>query len=273
MNRHTFQNRPLSNEEINAIAPSVFATQPWVAQSERYAFVPTSNIIDAMRSAGFLPYSVAQSRSRISGKQFFTKHIVRFRPENNTLTQVGDTAVEAVLVNSHDGTSQFEESLGAFRLACLNGMMVAEGIANIFKIRHTGNIIGDVIDATNNLLLEAPKVTETIKLWKTIDLKPVEALALAEEAHGLRFEEGAVAPTPDKLLQLRRREDSGTDLWSTFNRIQENTVQGGLRTYTNSASGGRRNRTRAVTGIAENNKLNRALWSLAAKMAEIKAGA
>src|SRR6266436_4765084 len=105
MNRRAFQNRPLSNEEINALAPSAFAVTPWYAQSERYAFVPTSNVIEGMRSAGFLPYNVAQSRSRVADKRFFTKHIIRFRPQDSSLTQVGDTAVEAVMVNSHDGTS------------------------------------------------------------------------------------------------------------------------------------------------------------------------
>src|SRR6266481_2780995 len=114
--------------------------KPWYAQSERYAFVPTSNIIEGMRSAGFLPYNAMQSRSRISDKQFFTKHILRFRPQDVSLAQVGDTTVEAVLINSHDGTSAYELSLGAFRLACLNGMMVAEGITEIVKIRHTGSI-------------------------------------------------------------------------------------------------------------------------------------
>ena len=269
MNRRTFQNRPLSNEELNQIVPSAFASQPWHAQSSRYAFVPTSAVIDGMRNAGFLPYNAIQSRSRIPGKSEFTKHLIRFRPAVNHLTQVGDTAVETVLTNSHDGTSMYELALGAFRLACLNGMMVSEGVSEIVKIRHTGNIIDNVIEATQNILLQAPKVSEAIQLWKTIDLKPSEARILAEEAHTLRFEDGAVAPDVDKLLQARRREDNATDLWTTFNRIQENTVTGGLRTYTN----GRRNRTRAVTGIAENSKLNRALWSLAAKMAEIKVGA
>jgi|SRR5579864_6721668 len=267
MNRRTFQNRPLSNEEINQIAPSAFATSPWYAQSERYAFVPTSNVIEGMRTAGFLPYNVAQSLSRIADKKFFTKHVIRFRPQDVSLAQVGDTTVEAVLINSHDGTSAYELSLGAFRLACLNGMMVAEGLTEIVRIRHTGNIIQNVIEATRNILLAAPKVTEAVKLWKTIDLNPSEARLLAEGAHSLRFEEGAVAPEPEKLLQPRRYADNGTDLWSTFNRIQENTVEGGLRTYSTT---GRRNRTRAVVGIAENTKLNRALWSLAAKMAELK---
>jgi hypothetical protein len=270
MNRRTFQNRPLSNEELNQIAPSAFATQPWYAQSERYSFVPTSNVIDGMREAGFQPYNAAQSLSRILDKKYFTKHIIRFRSNDANLTQVGDTAVEVVLVNSHDGTSRYELSLGAFRLACLNGLMVAEGLCEVIKIRHTGNIIQNVIDATRGILEAAPKVVESVKLWKTIDLRPSEARILAEEAHSLRFEEGAVAPEAEKLLQPRRSSDIGTDLWSTFNRIQENTVEGGLRTYT---PNGRRNRTRAVVGIAENTKLNRALWSLASKMAEIKVGA
>ena len=278
MNRRTFQNRPLSNEELNAIAPSAFAVQPWYAQSSRYAFVPTSQVIEGMREAGFFPYSAQQSLSRTSDKKFFTKHLIRFRPENVTLAQVGDTAVEAVLVNSHDGTSQYEISLGAFRLACLNGMMVAEGMAQIFKVRHTGNIIADVIEATQNVIAAAPKVVEQISQWKTIDLLPVEARILAEEAHSLRFDEGATAPAAEKLLQPRRSADNATDLWTTFNRIQENTINGGLRTIvpghidenTGRYLATRRNRTRAVTGIAESTKLNRALWSLAEKMAELK---
>ena len=271
MNRRTFQNRPLSNEEINNVAPSAFAMEPWVAQSQRYAFVPTSRVIDGMREAGFLPYNAAQSLSRTPGKQFFTKHIIRFRPENSALSQVGDTAVEAVLVNSHDGTSPYELSLGAFRLACLNGMMVSEGLADLVKIRHTGNIIESVIENTRRILDAAPLVANAISRWKTIDLKPSEARILAEEAHSLRFEDGANAPVAEKLLQPRRLADNGTDLWTTFNRIQENVITGGLRT-TNPVTF-RRNRTRPVVGIAENTKLNRALWSLAEKMAELKTGA
>jgi hypothetical protein len=280
MNRRTFQNRPLSNEELNQIAPSAFAVEPWVGQSSRYSFVPTSNIIDGMRLAGFNPYSAMQARSRTEGKKFFTKHVIRFRPENTTLAQVGDTAVEAVLVNSHDGTSRYELSLGAFRLACLNGMMVAEGVAEIVRIRHTGNIIQNVIEATNNILLAAPKVVDAITNWKQIELSRPEQLILAEEAHSLRFQEGSPAPEVEKLLTVRRREDNSNDLWSTFNRIQENVVSGGLRLPTTSARideetgryiAARRTRTRAVTGIGDNTKLNRSLWSLAEKMAALKA--
>jgi hypothetical protein len=282
MNRRTFQNKPLTDEELNELAPSAFAVEPWYAQSSRYTFVPTSQVIDGMRSAGFLPYAATQSISRTLDKKFFTKHLIRFRPQNVTLANIGDTAVEAILVNSHDGTSRYEISLGAFRLACLNGMMVAEGFAQIFKIRHTGNIIESVIEATQNVIEAAPRVVEQIGLWKTIDLKPSEARILAEEAHSLRFEDGAVAPQPEELLQARRSSDSGTDLWTIFNRIQENVVKGGIRLpkvearideETGRYIAARRPRTRGITGIAQSTQLNRALWSLAQKMAEIKTGA
>jgi len=59
-------------------------------------------------------------------------------------------------------------------------------------------------------------------------------------------------------------------VWTTFNRIQENVVRGGLH---GRSANGRRMSTREVTAIDGNVKLNRALWTLAERMAEIKAAA
>jgi len=276
-----YRNEPLSDEQINEAAPSAFATQPWVETSERYVFIPTSDIIAGMRNAGFLPYFATQSTSRIPGKKFFTKHMVRFRPVNPTeaITKVGDTFVESILINSHDRTSLFDMGLGAFRLTCLNGASVSEGLAENIRIRHTGDILSAVIDATTKLIAQAPKVVNAINTWKTINLRPEEALVLAEQAHSLRFDDSPVGAqiSADRLLVPRRREDNGTDLWSTFNRIQENAIRGGLKTF---RAGGRdendryvaprRGRTQPVAGISQNQALNKALWSLAEKMAELK---
>ncbi len=269
-------NEPLSNEQIQKIAPSVFAGQPHLSRSDRYAFVPTVEVIDGMRDAGFFPVSVSQSLSRIAGKELFTKHSLRFRSQDQQLTQVGDTAVEAVLVNSHDGTSCYEISLGAFRLACLNGMMVSEGLAESIKVRHSGNIIQRIVESTTKLIQMAPVVVDAIKTWKQILLSPAEQNVLAESALALRFED--VAPiTADKLLITHRTADASSDLWSVFNRVQENAVRGGLRYIAPASTDGegnyiasRRNRTREVKGIDQNTRLNRELWALAQKMADLK---
>jgi len=275
MNRNR-NNEPLSNEQIQKLAPSAFAGQPHESRSNRYTFIPTSDVIEGLRQAGFSPVSAMQSTSRIAGKEFFTKHMIRFRSPETNLTQVGDTTVEAILMNSHDGTSQYTIALGAFRLACLNGLIVSEGFAESIKVRHTGNIIERVIESTHSLIQMAPKVITAIREWKQILLSNDEQLLLAQAALDVRFEDNPPV-TADRLLVAHRNADVPNDLYTVFNRIQENVVRGGLRYETPSlpqGNGGysipRKNRTREVKGIDQNTRLNRALWTLAEEMAKLK---
>jgi hypothetical protein len=72
-----------------------------------------------------------------------------------------------------------------------------------------------------------------------------------------------------QLLAPRRTQDVGTDLWSTFNVIQENVVRGGLDASGPNANGQyRRHTTRAINGIDQDLKLNKALWILAQSWAD-----
>lgn len=272
--RNVREQRALTNDEIQALAPSAFAGQPYQKQSDRYAFVPTSAVIDGMRNAGFFPVLASQSISRIAEKRNFTKHMIRFRSSDSNVSLVGDSVLETVLINSHDGTSRYVLSMGVFRLVCLNGLMVADSLVASISIKHIGDIINQVIEGSTSILSNAGKVREAITQWGVIDLSAPEQKILAEEAHSLRFDGEstlAEAITPEKLLAPRRYQDNGSDLWSTFNRIQENAVRGGVRGHFYSPeTGSRRVRTREVKGIDANLKLNRALWSLAEKMAELK---
>ncbi|MBN3807442.1 DUF945 domain-containing protein, partial [Paraburkholderia sp. Ac-20336] len=81
----------------------------------------------------------------------------------------------------------------------------------------------------------------------------------------------AEAPAPiteNQLLAPRRFEDRRDDLWTVFNRVQENLTKGGLHGRSRT---GRAMSTRPITGIDENVKLNRALWMLAEAMRQMKA--
>lgn len=269
----------LSTEQLQHSVPSAFAAQPYHAQSARYAFIPTSAIIEEMRSAGFLPVMASQSRTRIEDKQGFTKHMIRFRPIRALQAQaiVGDSILEAVLINSHDGTSAYKLMCGVFRFVCSNGMVVADSLLESIHIRHMGNIIQQVIDGSSRILEAAPAVMGRIETWKQIDLAPMEQLLLAETAHSLRFpvdeEDSKPAPehnvTPEMLLSARRSDDNKPDLWHTFNRIQENALKGVHARVRNEYRIDRVT-SRAVKGIDGDVKLNRALWSLAEKMAQLK---
>lgn len=263
-------NEPLTNEQIQRLAPSAFAGQPYHEMSNRYAFVPTSVVIDGMRKAGFFPVAASQSIARVAEKKNFTKHMIRFRAADAKLQFVGDSVVELALVNSHDGSSLYEEMLGAFRLACSNGLIVSEGLVHSVKIKHIGDVVDSVIENSTKLVQAAPVIGETINRWRQIELSEPEQLIFADEARKLRFKDSPnllEAIQPVKLLQARRYDDHGNDLWHTFNRVQENAIEGGVK---GGIVNNRRTRSRAVRGIDQNIDLNKALWSLGERMAELK---
>ncbi|MEK1925051.1 MAG: hypothetical protein AAAB11_06335 [Rhizobium giardinii] len=59
----------------------------------------------------------------------------------------------------------------------------------------------------------------------------------------------------------RRQSDTGRDLWSTFNVIQENAVRGGLTAR--NAKTRRRSTIREIGGIDQSVKVNKGLWQMA----------
>jgi len=271
------QQEPLTMEEIAKRAPSALATRPYTEMSAKYAFVPTLGIIEGMMKAGFFPFSATQSLTRIADKQPFAKHLLRFRRLDAVQSlAVGDVISEICLLNSHDGACAFRLMAGLYRLACSNGLLVAEAEIMSIAIRHTGNVLQDVVSGSQRLTEDAGKALGTVKAWQQLQLTDGEAHAFAQSAHTLRFADGngnVTTPiTADQLLMPRRNEDMGRDLWKTFNRVQENALKGGLHAIKHDENGRRVRRvsTREIKGIDQGTQLNRALWQLAGKMAELK---
>jgi hypothetical protein len=276
---HSFTNRsqtPLTMDEIARRAPSALATRPYDAMSAKYAHIPTLGVIEAMIAAGFQPFSAVQSRTRVPGKGDFTKHMLRFRHSDIGPLVVGAVIPELILVNSHDGTTAYKLIAGLYRLICSNGMMVSDAEIDSINVRHTGNVVQDVLDGSHRLIADTQNSIGTVRNWTQLQLTDGEQHAFAESAHIVRFAdaEGKVTTpiTADQLLTSRRREDVGNDLWRTFNRVQENVIAGGLSAVQRDASGRRVRRisTRRINGINQDVRLNRALWELASKLAALK---
>ena len=112
--------------------------------------------------------------------------------------------------------------------------------------------------------------------WSQIKLDREEALAMAEAARMIRFGDAdGVLDTPitaAQLLTARRQDDARRDnVWTNFNVLQENVIRGGLQGVRFDANNRARNMsTRAINGIDQDVKLNKALWMLANRMAELK---
>lgn len=172
-------------------------------------------------------------------------------------------ANEIILLNSHDGTSSYQMIPGVFRFVCANGLVVGESMGDQ-KVRHSGShdVVDDVIEGAYEVLRQFERVDGQRDAMRSQILRPYEQMALAEAALTYRYDEtkGPAPITAAQLLTTHRIEDRSDDLWTTFNRVQENVIKGGLRGK-NMAN--RRTTTRAVNGIDQDVKLNRALWVLA----------
>ena len=271
---------PLSEAQMRAAAPSVFAEGKHASRSERYTYIPTIEVLRGLRKDGFEPFMVAQGASRIEGKAEFTKHMIRMRHHRDTSGQVQTKPEvnEIILINSHDGASSYQMLAGMLRFVCCNGLVVGEVVEDI-RIPHKGNIQGEVIEGAFRVLEQFEIVEAHTEAMKALPLEPREKIAFATAALALRFGEAAVeeggghrpAPvTVEQLIEARRPEDLGHSLWTTFQRVQENVMRGG---QPGRSVQGRRLHTRPVGSIDRGVTLNRALWMLAEEMRRIKAGA
>lgn len=259
--------RPLDDAAIRRLAPSVFAESPAADRSSRYSFIPTSSVIEALRKEGFYPVAAMESRARIEEKKGFTKHLVRLR-RHDGFTHVGEVLPEICLMNSHDGSTSYQISAGLFRLVCNNGLIVSDSEIETIRAKHSGNIVDDVIEGTYHVIERAPEVAGKVEQFQLVNLSEAQQAAFTRAALELRYDEGEAPIQPEQLNRPRRYEDRGGDLWRTFNRVQENIIQGGIRGK--NKSGGRMS-TRAVNSVGENVRLNKALWTLAEEMRRIMA--
>jgi hypothetical protein len=260
---------PLAEDDMRSAAPSIFATGKHQSRSDRYAYIPTIDVLRGLRKEGFEPFMVAQSRSRIAGKTEYTKHLIRMRHAG--LLSAKPEANEIILINSHDGASSYQMLAGVFRFVCCNGL-VCGSVANDIRIPHKGNVQDDVIEGAFRVLDDFEAIDASTDAMKSLTLDPDEERAFATAALMLRYGERTAGQPPapitvDQLIEARRPEDFGRSLWQSFTRIQENAIRGG---QLGRSTQGRRIRTREVAGIDRGVRLNRALWVLAEEMRRLK---
>lgn len=275
----------MSNEELKAAAPSIFATAAWSGVSDRYTFIPTIRVIDALRDVGFVPTQAGQSRTRVDGKRPFTKHLIRFQSQvdakkyprvvdgnANYFYKKGEAPniAEINIINSHDLSAAYQINAGIYRRICSNGLVVCSARIGSIHIRHSGEIVDEVVGATRHIVKQMPAVLEQIQEWTGIELSTKDRDTLARavliQRYGLDEEGKLLAPIqPQQILEARRPEDRGHDLWSTTNVIQENVMRGALPGISHS---GRKTKTRAIKSINADLKFNRDVWTLSETFAK-----
>jgi hypothetical protein len=256
------QDRIISRDDLRRIVPAAFAQGPSDNVSERYSFISTEKLIDQMADRGWAPVGGMQSRSRKWVNRLSATHSVIFEKIGQTLTKVGGLVGRVMLFNNHAGRMARKLLSGFLRLICLNGLVVDSGIAGYSDRRvHKGvnNFALDeaLAEATGRL----DNAQHMIEEWRGIHLGALDQARFAREAFALRNPDAQLVNAMP-LLERRREEDYGDDLWTTFNVCQEHLTQGGARGVIHPRRGLRR-----ITGVTSSQELNQGLWALAARYA------
>lgn len=276
-NPHTAMNV----DDVAARFPTIAATRPHASRSARFQHIGTYDALKRLEGEGFAIHGVQVQRVKPDGgRQGFEKHLIRLRKPGLEVSKVGDVIPEVLMRNAHDGTSSWEFMAGMMRFVCLNGLMVGTQWGSI-RVTHAGKDTGKkVIDATYKVVESFARVAESVDTFKSITMSTEEQHAFAMQAFTLRYpvdaETGTTrAPvTPYALLGARRSEDRASDLWTVYNRVQENVVRGGIQGRTMGNNGQmRRASMRAITGLDAGLKINRGLFDLAESWAGSKAPA
>jgi hypothetical protein len=245
-------------DQLKSQTPSVFATSPSTKMSDKYVFVPTMDILENFEREGWELASAKQV-----GRGIHSVHELRLR--NGELPKVGDTLVEAIIRNSHNGMASFRVSAGLHRLVCSNGLTVPTALAESFNIRHSRFDLDEVKRLTESFAGKLPKIEGSVRRMMEREMTIDEKIEFVRKSVGIRFGQDKVLNELQivGLLTPNRDEDQGDDLWTTFNVVQEKYIRGGIET---TSQRGRRTKLRGLENIMAVNQVNTKLWTLAEEM-------
>ena len=262
----------LTKDQLRKICPVAFKDAPTNPDvTDRYLFVNTETIIDDLDKLGWMPVTAAMRKNR--GKDtIFSKHMVSFQNPNIKITSKdGDDAFPRIIMtNSHDGLQAFKFSVGIFRLVCSNGLVVADEKFSEFKIRHKGYTFAELRDVVAQAVKDLPNKVEVLNKMRNKILTQDEKQKLALDALLIR---AGITPDSDKakefeydqetiqdILEPKRKEDKGDDLWKTFNVIQEKITQGEFHA---ALKGAKVRKVRKIKSFEKDLQVNKELFKLA----------
>ena len=260
--------KELTNDQLIQRAKSIANTVgPAEGASEKYSFIPTLNIVNLLRDDGWIPVKVQEAITRLPNTMGFQRHMVSFTKPSLVES---DKRFNLVLYNSHDRGSAFQLRGGIYRLVCSNGMVIGKDYMS-FSHRHLNFEMDKFLESSRIINQGLLKIADKVEDWTKIKLERPEQLDFAYAAHNMIYGEREEYPVlHPTLLTPRRAEDTGNDLWSVYNVIQENVTKGGLNAL---RSDGRRMKTKPIRDIIRDKKINEGLWNMAETMEEWKTAA
>lgn len=228
--------------------------------SARFAGISTADALAPLMADGWRVAERSVKGTRFAERVPYLGHVVRLN--HPALTGNSEFRPQLVLKNGNDGTSAFVMMAGIFRAVCANGMY-AGALAASVRVRHVGNsgeLAGLILKGAEEVKSYVPRLSEQVQRWQGIELDSNQRKLMFHLGAAARWGRDVAAEKARRseyAAQIyHRSEDVQSDLWRTFNRVQENYVRG----Y---HTGGRHYSVRALRNIDAGIRFNRTLWNIA----------
>jgi hypothetical protein len=218
----------LTYEQAVEKYPAIAATGPSSKASSKYNFISTGEIVHKALENDWV------IRDTKAGRGLHGVHTVNLVHKSQVEAHHTEGFPQISLINSHNLSRRFSLSLGFFRLVCSNGLIAPTGLCqSIRPTLHRPGAFGegnDIIGLLNESFGQFDNIVTQTQVMKERQLSEEERKMLAHYAYYIRFRYRMMQPKKvnlDELLKPRRSADEGTNLWTTFNVIQENLTRGG----------------------------------------------
>jgi hypothetical protein len=218
---------PVNNDLNKAVAfahtldPNYIKNNQRMKQKEFY--IPTIDVVQKLQNEGWLINGVDEQLNKKTRK-ITNNYVQMTHPDFAVKNKQGkDEAYSSITIsNSCSGNQPLSMSLGAYRMVCSNGHIRFDENAEHEKIKHTEINYRDLDRFVHSMNDKAQKLITELNMWKQQDMTIEQMRKLAYNAAKLRYSEGDENFKPIDLLRVLRAEDEGNDVWTVFNRIQEN---------------------------------------------------
>ncbi len=210
-------------------------------KSQRFQPIKPELIESVLKPHGFNLVSLKTGRAINPDRTDHQTTIARYRSQNEM--RIGGHHLDIVAKVPHL-YGAVELFLGTFRQVCSNGMTVGVKFTS-FKVKHLINPMRQIQELIPLLVAQEQAMVETITAMQSRYLSDAEQYSLAARAAVLRMagKENVLQVMAQDLLVARRAEDEQTNLYTVFNRVQENLIRNRMR-YTLNA-------VRTINGIQE----------------------
>jgi hypothetical protein len=220
---------------VNNNIDKMLAFAPSLSQSYRQSqaiksvpnYIETADVVNDLQKEGWKIGGVCETRNKKT-KQISDNYVKLYHPDLTMKNNQGQTEClsNVYLTNSTTGNTALQVDYGLFRLVCSNGAIT--GVReDVGSIPHTEKGIGKYPTIINNVNEIAKSALSYFDSFKNKVLTSKQIEKLATDALRLRFNK-AQNINSQQLLNVHREEDKGDDLWTVFNRIQENLTKSNM---------------------------------------------